>query len=378
MKRYYGETDEDYIGGPEIIDYLDYGKADQGIQISQKENYNRCPECQGQMIQQMHEYVCADCGLIVDELSFIPSYQINEIKNTDINGGEQFVSVGKVVDNVCNLGTHIGYYSNKIFYDYRGEILSSNQQHVFHKLKLWYSLPLKIKNHETDYRILKILHQMWGLLQITNDVKNRAAYLYQRRKKDGHIRNHITLIAACIGWAARETKAPISIREIVKAFQQTGHRVGGNLILRDMLEMKAYVDKISDPHTAIDFIARYVSTLHNDAILIQRLIKKGCPCNLQEYLRALEAIAGQINTFYYNQSKRKCCNPSVLAAAMVYASVYVIKQQYEYTRIVTQRILSQHTGVEEYAIRDHYVKIIKPLIRNKQFIKEVEQVCKSQ
>lgn len=353
---------------------MNYGEKDLGTYISQqKEDWKHCPECQGQMIQQRHEYVCADCGLILDELQLVNSYQFQEIKVTDYRGNDQFVSIGTVVSNVCNLGTDIGYYSNKVFYDYRGTLISSNQQHVFQKLKLWYSLPLKIKDHETDYRILKMLAQIGQIVQATKEAQDRAAYLYQKRIKEGTITNHVTLIAACLMFAVRDLKAPITIRDIAIAFQQTGHRVYPRLIVRDMMDIKQYVDINTQPHTADAFIARYIATLQKDNILTKRLVQKKYPCTLMEYLRLLEAQAIEINTLYYNQPRCRCVNPSTLGAAMVYASTFLLKYHFRCANIMTQRILSNCTGIEEYAIRDHYAKIIRPFLKKNELELGVNQ-----
>ena len=191
-------------------------------------------------------------------------YQINETKDSDINPGDQFVSIGKVVDNVCNLGSHMGYYSNKVFYNYRGEIISSHQQHVFKKLKQWYSLPLKIKDHETDYRILKILSNVAQCMKLSSLVKNRAAYFYQKIIKNAKsIRNHVSLIGFCIFYSAREFShnAPISIRELCDIFQSLGHRINPRLIISDSIDYQNFIKEKNNPHKSEDYIIRLVNTI---------------------------------------------------------------------------------------------------------------------
>jgi len=62
--------------------------------INQK-NSNVCPECNSNLIQNGHENVCENCGLVIDSVLFVDSFQFNDTINSDLSTGDQFVSVGQ-------------------------------------------------------------------------------------------------------------------------------------------------------------------------------------------------------------------------------------------------------------------------------------------
>ena len=334
---------------------------------------NKCPECGGQVIQNAHESVCEQCGIILDDLFFMTRYQINETKDSDINPGDQFVSIGKVVDNVCNLGSHMGYYSNKVFYDYRGEIISSHQQHVFKKLKQWYSLPLKIKDHETDYRILKILSNVAQCMKLSSLVKNRAAYFYQKIIKNAKsIRNHVSLIGFCIFYSAREFShnAPISIRELCDIFQSLGHRINPRLIIRDSIDYQNFIKEKNNPHKSEDYIIRLVNTIELYKPIIDRLKRKGSHLTISEYVNLLRRKSLKVLELMSDKI-RGSRNPFILAGAVVYCADKLLAKQYALKSLLTQRMASQAMGIAEYSIRDHYVKIVKPFVLSKNNVRNL-------
>ena len=333
---------------------------------NQLENDQFCPECNGIIIKNLHENVCAECGLIIDDLQLMDSYQYNEIKNTDLSAGDQFVSIGKTIDNVCTLGSHIGYYSSNSFFDHRHIILSSKQQKKFRKLKKQYSLPIKIKNHETDYRILRILNRITMYLKLSDNVKNRSAYFYQSiKKKATHIRNHVSLIAFCIYFASREfsQNAPISIKEICKVFTIMGHRINPKLIIRDSINYKFLImknKKSNQPHKSEDYINRFVNSIVNSTEICDRMVKKGISWTKEEYKRKLETTCNTTLKLL-KLNVRRARNPFILAGAVVYCADKLIAKENKTKTILTQKSASNAMEIAEYSIRDHYVKVLKPI-----------------
>ncbi|WP_371801963.1 hypothetical protein [Candidatus Lokiarchaeum ossiferum] len=330
------------------------------------ENYKICPECHGSVIKNLHENVCVECGLIINDLQLMDSYQYNEIKNTDLSAGDQFVSIGKTIDNVCTLGSHIGYYSSNSFFDHRNIILPSAQQKKFRKLKKQYSLPIKIKNHETDYRILGILNRITQYMNLSDNVKNRSAYFYQSiKKKATNIRNHVSLIAFCIYYSSREfsQNAPISIKEICKVFTIMGHRINPKLIIRDSITYKCFImknEKINRPHKSEDYINRFVNSIVNSSEICVRMKKKGISWTKEEYKRKLETKCNSTLKLL-DLNVRRARNPFILAGAVVYCADKLIARENNTKTILTQKSASNAMEIAEYSIRDHYVKILKPI-----------------
>jgi transcription initiation factor TFIIIB Brf1 subunit/transcription initiation factor TFIIB len=321
-----------------------------------------CQECGGQIIQNSHESVCEICGLIHDDKTYVSNYQFNEIKETDFSNPDQFVSIGKVVDNVCTLGTHIGYFSTRTFMDYKGKLISPNNQRLFSKLKNQYTLPIKIKNHETDYRILKILNDISQYMNLSPLVKNRAAYIYQKIKKiSKHIRNHVSLIGFCIFHAVREysQNAPVSVKELSKIFQLMGHRINPRLIIRDSLDYQNIFKTKEFPHKSEDYIVRLVNSVVNFPELDDRMGKKKNDWTKEEYQLKLLSMCSYILQ-ELSPKIRSSRNPFILAGAIVYCADKMIAKNYGTKSLLTQEIASESMGIPEYSIRDHYVKILKP------------------
>ncbi|MHA1583657.1 MAG: hypothetical protein ACTSWL_00255 [Promethearchaeota archaeon] len=329
-------------------------------------NYSKikkCPECQGLIIQNGYESVCKDCGLIITNLQLMPSYQISELKNSEFSAGDQYVSIGKTVDNVCALGSHIDYYSSQMFFDYKHTIINSQNQKKFKRLKHVYSLPTKIKNHETDYRVLKILTTITKYLNLSESVKNRAAYFYQIvKKKAKSIKNHISLIGFCIFYASREFSynAPISIREICVVFKNLGHRISPKLIIRDSLEYKHILNIKNTPHQSLDFITRFIDSIVNYDEIMKRMIKKDSVWSIDRYQILLTKECHKILE-KLEKIRIGSRNPFILAAGIVYCADKMIAKQYNTKSILTQKLASQAMKIPEYSIRDHYVKILKPI-----------------
>ncbi|MHA1721026.1 MAG: hypothetical protein ACTSWX_06340 [Promethearchaeota archaeon] len=333
--------------------------------INQK-NSKHCPECNSNLIQNGHECVCENCGLVIDSVLFVESFQFNDITSSELSAGDQYVSIGKTIDNICTLGSHIDFFSTKVFCDYKHQLIPSKLQKKFRKLKS-YTLPIKIKNHETDYRILRILNNITKYLRLSSAVKNRAAYYYRSIKnKAPSIRNHISLIGFCIFYAAREysNNAPISIREICEAFNIVGHRVSPRLILRDSIEYQNHIKKKNHPHKSEDFISRFINSIVTSPDVKNRLEKKKSKWDISTYKNLLEKKS-QFIIDVINQGKKRSWNPFILAGAIVYCADKLLAREYNSKSILTQKLASQAMQIAEYSIRDHYVKILKPLFTAK-------------
>jgi len=323
---------------------------------------NKCPECFGKIISNGFEQVCEKCGLVLNSLYLSNNYQMNDNDGNHSNSGSQFVSVGKTVDSVCTLGSHIDYFSKFRFFDYKKKMISAKYQKLFKKLKKYYSLPSKIKNHETDYRILKILGKIVEYMALSPIIRNRAAYLYHEiKKKAPSIKNHVSLIGYCIFQASRENKdrCPISLKELCQVFSILGHRINPKLIIRDNMEYQKIIKKKNQPHRSEDFIPRFIDGIVNSDLVIKRMKIKGSTWKKEEYRILLTKKSEYILKMLNNQL-RGARNPFILAAAVVYCSDKMIAKEKNTKAILTQHYASKAMKVAEYSIRDHYVKILKP------------------
>jgi transcription initiation factor TFIIIB Brf1 subunit/transcription initiation factor TFIIB len=333
-----------------------------GFEDNQIRSKNICPECGGSAINTSHEMICKECGLVLDKIFKESAYIFNN-RDTKGNLSKQFVAIGNRSDFIGGLGTFIDYENTKYLKDKFGKLLPPQEQKLFRRLKKNYSQFLRIKNHETEYRIFNILSKISIYLNLNKNIRNNAAYYYKKIiKHEPKVINNISLIAFCIFYAARKENhnAPITINEISQAFQNFGHRVNPRLILRDGVRYKKYLSKKSKPHQSEDYLIRLINDIfgHND--LNQRLIKKKILWTKEDFQNKLTQKCRQIlgNLTHWHRGGR---NPFILTGAVIYLADKLLAQESHQKTILTQKLISEATSIAEYSIRDHYVNLLKPL-----------------
>ncbi|TFF87809.1 MAG: hypothetical protein EU550_02525, partial [Promethearchaeota archaeon] len=297
-------------------------------EITASESLRKCSECGGEIIETSFEFICKECGLVYEkhykESSYI--FSDNPIKG---NLSKQYVSIGERTDFVGGLGTFIDYENSKYLKDKSGRLLSPNEQKLYRRLKKNYAQFLRIKNHETEYRVFNILNKICVYLNLNRNIRNNAAYMYKKIiRKEQKVINNISLIAFCIFYAARKQfhNAPITINEISNAFQNFGHRVNPRLILRDAIEYKIHLSKSSTPHKSEDYIVRLLNEVINHKDLENRLLKKGLNWSKQKYHNELSKKCREIlkKLSSWHRGGR---NPFILTGAIIYLANKLIARE---------------------------------------------------
>ena len=325
----------------------------------------KCPECNGAIILSSFERTCKECGLVITEVYEDSSYLISNRDNKN-NLNKQYVALGERTNFVGGLGSFIGYENSRYLKDKSGKLLHPNEQKLFRRLKKNYSQFIRIKNHETEYRIFNILNKLSIYLQLNKNIRNMAAYYYKKIvKNEKKIINNISLIAFCIFYAARKEShnAPITINEISKAFQNFGHRVNSRLILRDGIKYKKHLMNNSAPHRSEDYISRLISDVVSNKGLDRRLYIKGVAWTKKEFQNNLTSKCRTILK-HLTLQRRGGRNPFILTGAIIYLADKLLAKEHNHKAILTQKIISESTKIAEYSIRDHYVNLLKPLFIN--------------
>ncbi|TFG03604.1 MAG: transcription initiation factor IIB family protein [Promethearchaeota archaeon] len=334
--------------------------------IHSSESFKKCSECGGNIIETSFEFICKECGLVHENCFKESSYIFNKAtKNSNLS--KQYVSLGERTDFIGGLGSFIDYENTKYLKDKSGKLLSPNEQKLFRRLKKNYAQFLRIKNHETEYRVFNILNKISVYLNLNKNIRNNAAYFYKKiLRKEKKVINNISLIAFCIFFAARKEfhNAPITINEISSAFQNFGHRVNPRLILRDGIKYKKHLNKNSSPHKSEDYIVRLVNEVINHEGLQERLIKKGVSWSKQKYHIELSKKCRKILK-QLSDWQRGGRNPFILTGAIIYLANKLIAIENNQKSVLTQSLISEATQIAEYSIRDHYVNLLKPLFFSK-------------
>jgi transcription initiation factor TFIIIB Brf1 subunit/transcription initiation factor TFIIB len=324
-----------------------------------------CPECGGSIILNSFEMICNDCGLVVSGIFKASSFIFNNANKTS-NLSKQYVALGERTDFVGGLGSFIDYENSKYLKDKAGKPLPPNEQKLFRRLKKNYAQFLRIKNHETEYRIFNILNKISLYLNLNKNLRNNAAYYYKKIvKNEDKVINNISLIAFCIFHAVRKEyhNAPITLNEIAKAFQNFGHRVNPRLILRDGIRYKHHLNNESMPHKSEDYIIRLINQVVHHKDLLERLERKGALWSEDEFqlklLKKCRKILKELPIWH-----RGGRNPFILTGAIIYLADKLLAKEYKQKAILTQKLISEATNIAEYSIRDHYVNLLKPLFMN--------------
>jgi transcription initiation factor TFIIIB Brf1 subunit/transcription initiation factor TFIIB len=308
------------------------------------------------------EYICCKCGLVMEKQYVVPSYQMNENNTNNFNSSKHYVALGKRLNMVDGLGSFIDYQYNSRFSDSSGKSLSANKQILYKRLKYFYDIRSRYVNQETDYNIFNLLNRVVNHLKLSDNIRDRAAYFYNKitsevSKED--ITNHIILIAMCIFIAIREYKhnAPITIQEISEIFENLGHRVSPRTIIREIQKVKPIVGDIFTTKTrkSEDYINRIVSKVINSNTVLDRLFKYKEEIN--SYKIYLQKKSYEILEDIELKT-RGGRNPYIFAVAILYTGDQLLSKIKNRRAILTQKILSDVCDCAEYSIRDHY-KFIK-------------------
>jgi len=327
----------------------------------------KCSECGGPVITNSFEITCKDCGLVLDNVYKDSSYIFNN-NNNGSNLNKQYVAIGERTDYIGGLGTFIDYENSKNLKDKTGKLLPPDEQKLFRRLKKNYSQFLRIKNHETEYRIFNILNKISVYLNLNKNIRNNAAYYYKKIiKNEDRVINNISLIAFCIFYSVRKEyhNAPITINEISIAFQNYGHRVNPRLILRDGIRYKKHLNNDTIPHSSEDYLNRLIDNIINQKDLKMRLEKKGCVWSKEDYKYKLTSKCRSILASL-NKWDRGGRNPFILTGAIIYLADKLLSKEFNQKTVLTQKLISLATNIAEYSIRDHYVNLLKPIFIQKE------------
>lgn len=323
-----------------------------------------CPDCNGILVIDRGHVVCVDCGLVQSREYVLPTYQMGGECSQDTPDAAMYVSLGNRMHIVDGLGSYIGYHKDRYFQDAHGQVLSARTQKKFKRLKTIYSTRIRIGKNEAKYRALRTLNHVSKLLMLSEQVRDRTAYLYKKVVSEAaeNVSNNILLIAVCLLMAVREFReeAPITLEEIADVFEKCGHRVSVRAMVREALRLRSLTGYAPDIRKPEDYVPRVISMLLNSTKVLNKIKSRGwSPQNYENELRdqVLEVLR------MIPSSKRGGRNPFIFTVSAAYASDRLIASRHGKKAVLTQKLTSSATEVAEYSIRDHFgmmKKIVEP------------------
>ncbi|NWF94700.1 MAG: transcription initiation factor IIB family protein [Candidatus Thorarchaeota archaeon] len=313
-----------------------------------------CQECGGNLVINRGHVVCAECGLVNSREYVHPTYQMGENYDSDGHDATSYVSLGNRMHIVDGLGSYIGFHRDAYFRDAHGQAMSGKDQRKFKRLKSVYSTRVRIGRDEAKYRALRTLNHVSKLLMLTEQVRDRTAYLYKKIAESGErVSNNILLMAVCLLTAVREFRegAPITLEEIADVFEKCGHRVNVRAIVRESSRLRSLTGYCPSVRKPEDYIPRVISMLMNDSKVLSKLrVRSWNPKDYEILLR--ERIAQVLSLI--PPSKRGGRNPFIFTVSAAYAADRMIAKETGRKAALTQKLVSRATQVAEYSIRDHF------------------------
>lgn len=323
----------------------------------------KCPECSGNLVTSQGFVVCSECGVVFSRNYVNPSYQMGNEQHGDGPDAEVYGSLGNRHHIVDGMGSYIGYHNDKVFRDVGGQTLSAQRQKKFRRLKFVYSTRVRIGSNEAKYRTLRALNHVSRLLMLSEQVRDRTAYLYKKMLSESQERvtNNILLMAVCLLISIREfgNEAPITLEEIADAFERSGHRINVRSIVREAFRLKISLGHAPTIRKPVDYLPRVLSMLINNSKVIKRVKMRGW--ELKEYENLLRKYMIRVISII-SPEKRGGRNPFIFTVSTAYAGDKLIAADYQRKSVLTQKLASEATEVAEYSIRDHY-SMIKRVVR---------------
>lgn len=319
-----------------------------------------CPDCLGKVIVSRGHLVCTRCGLVISREYVLPTFQMGAERREGDPEASQYVSLGNRLHIVDGLGSYIGYHKDRYFRDSAGHSLSGRQQKKFRRLKSVYSTRIRIGKDEAKYRALRTLNRVAKLLMLNEQVRDRAAYLFNKvlSEAENRISNNILLMAVCLLMGVREFKqeAPITLEEIAEVFEQCGHRVSVRTIVREALRLRSITGHVPRIRKPRDYVPRVLSLLVNHGEVVRKVEARGW--DLSEYKSKLQKKMLFILDLVPS-SKRGGRNPFIFTVSSAYAGDRLVAEENGCRSVLTQKLASVATDVAEYSIRDHFGMIKK-------------------
>ncbi len=291
-----------------------------------------CPECTSKDIIKdpaRGEVICGNCGLVLEDHIIDQGPEWRAYESKDINKKARTGSPGSLIIHDKGLSTMIDWHDKDIF----GRKINPKKRAQIYRLRRW---QIRSRVHSSLARNLSKamseLDRLASQIELPKDIKERAALIYRKAIKGGHIKGKKigATVAASIYAACRLHKVPRTLEEITKYAKVSRKELARNYrFIIESLNLRVPLMEASD------FVSRFSQELE-----LSTHVQK-------EALKILTKA----------QQKRLTTgkDPKGLAAAALYIAGVLEGERR------TQRDISKVSHVTEVTIRNRYKEIVKIL-----------------
>ncbi len=327
---------------------------------------NTCDFCGSSSLVPFQGFeVCKTCGTTGEKIFETSSFLISENSNSTPT---QYIGIGKRLNRTGNLGSEIGYYRSSKFTSKDGTLLTPEIAWKFRRLRDNYHNPSKNASSQTHLRTFIIFNKITSQMEIPNTIKERASYLYWKyaNKFRGRITNHVLLIALCLLFAIKENgnKYPIKFQDIVRVFNEAGHRVTNKNILKLALDLNIPLSK-TPVRKSEDYIAKLTSQITQNPEIRKEVVPR-YGIELEKYNYLLIQVSTELLKGI-SKKERGGVQPFPFAASVLYIADRAISRFFRKVPILTQKKVALITGAKEFTIRDHCYKMLSGVFEREKF-----------
>ena len=173
------------------------------------------------------------------------------------------------------------------------------------------------------------------------------------------------MVAACFYLSTKLMNYNILLKEIVTACEKLELNVKGKTLINAASEIKKILKLQIRATRPEEYLEKAILSLANNKQLISKL--KSLHIGIREYTVQIRSECSILMKLI-DIEKRGGRNPFILAAACVAGSDTIVSSKIGKKRgIATQKIVAESCKIPEYTLREHYIKVIKPII--KKFVK---------
>lgn len=322
---------------------------------------NFCDECGTVVIQTDTHNVCPSCGLVQNQKLVEGNYVSIDSANSF---GSQFVDIiNKPSLSNGGSGSFIDFYGNWNLSDYSGKTITQGKFFRYARLKKMNDYYSQSNGQLKLYRALQLINRLHGVLDLPEKMKDDISKLYRNsyQKLPSNFRIPI-VVAACFYLTVKLINYNLLLKEIVDVCQRLDLNVKGKTLITAASEIKKILKLQVRATRPEEYLEKAILSLTTNDNLISKL--KNLHIGVHEYTIQIRTESTNLISKLDND-KRGGRNPFILAAACVAGSDMIVSSKIGKRRgIATQKIVAESCNIPEYTLREHYIKIIKPIIKN--------------
>ncbi|MFX0092132.1 MAG: hypothetical protein ACFFBD_10260 [Candidatus Hodarchaeota archaeon] len=331
--------------------------------LKEQENTEICFECGGFVVQTFSDVVCSQCGLVQRRNYVEPHFTIVEQAEQQTHCA--YVAQSNRPNIVDDLGSFVGHYRSSKLRDADGNRLSGSKEKKFQRQKKINDLDVHTQGKKRQYRALRMLNSLMGVLELSSSTKDDAALLFQ--KTEAQLEGHVyiaEMIAGAVYLAVRtNSNENLQLKDLLHACENAGLKVRSNKVL----QAAALIRKISGRQIKVPKPSDYFEKVYNIIIqnkkVLAQLQKQGI--SVENYDRELRTHTSHLLK-QINKAVRGGRNPYITAIATFIGADILIARNTRNRKIgfISQGQMAKICDVAEFTLREHYLKIIKPILKD--------------